>query len=391
MVDSGSRGSAHEIPIQYNAMTIPAELQRIVETLSQHGRPFLVGGCVRDSMLGLSPKDFDVEVFGVNWETLAQSLQPFGPTDIVGNHFGVIKVRAADHEYDFSLPRRERKTGKGHKGFSVEPDPDLGVAEASARRDFTINALMFDPMAEEIVDHHNGLADLKARVLRNTSAAFTEDPLRVMRAFQLAARFDLSLAPETATLCGDMVDSFRELPRERVWGEWRKFATQSTKPSRGLAVLKETGWLVHFPEIAALDGLPQEPAWHPEGDVFKHVGLCLDALVTIPGWIEGGPGTREVLSFAVLATTSERPKPHSGRRRTGWNAGPARATIVRVDRSLIHSLRSSVRHSNCASASGISCRLIMPIKAGHWKARQMQPFAASRGNLSPRRLTNWQT
>lgn len=292
-------------------MTIPADLRRIVDALSKGGRPFLVGGCVRDSLLGLVPKDFDVEVFGMDWNTLAKTLSPFGPTNVVGKHFGVIKVRVNDSEYDISLPRRERKTCEGHKGFSIEPDPDLGEREASARRDFTINALMFDLVAGKIKDHCNGVADLNNRILRHTSPAFREDPLRVLRAFQFAARFNLTLAPETASLCQSMVDTFTELPRERVWGEWHKFATQGTKPSRGLAVLKESGWLKHFPELAALDGLPQEPEWHPEGDVLTHVGHCLDALVSLPGYVTADAETRETLSFAVLchdlgkATTTE--------------------------------------------------------------------------------------
>lgn len=293
-------------------MTIPPDLRRIVHALAKKGRPYLVGGCVRDSVLGLAPKDFDVEVFGMDWNALGETLAPFGPTDVVGNHFGVIKVRVNASEYDISLPRRERKTGEGHRGFSVEPDPNISLREASARRDFTINALMFDLIAGEIVDHHNGVADLNDRILRHTSPAFGEDPLRVLRAFQFAARFDLTLAPETATLCQQMVDTLDQLPRERVWGEWHKFATQAIRPSLGLAVLKETGWLKHFPELAALDGLSQEPEWHPEGDVFTHTGHCLDALISLPGYVNADLKTRETLSFAVLchdlgkATTTER-------------------------------------------------------------------------------------
>lgn len=334
-------------------MTIPAELRRIVDALARHGRPFLVGGCVRDSLLGLVPKDFDVEVFGVDWNTLAEALAPFGPTDIVGSHFGVIKVRANGREYDFSLPRRERKIGEGHKGFSVEPDPTLGEREASARRDFTVNALMFDLIGNRIVDHHGGLDDLKKRVLRHTSSAFTEDPLRVLRAFQFAARFGFDLAPETATLCQNMVDTYSELPRERVWGEWHKFATQATKPSRGLAVLKESGWLVHFPELAALDGLPQEPEWHPEGDVLTHVGLCMDALVALPAWTEDGSKTRETLSFAVLchdfgkAKTTERVEKLGVNRWTSPGHDRAGGPLVETFLERLgspHELRESVRN-----------------------------------------------
>src|SRR5262249_12847645 len=139
--------------------------------------------------------------------------------------------------------------------------------------------IALDPFTGERIDPHGGERDLAARVLRHTSSAFVEDPLRVLRAFQLAARFDFTLAPETAELCRRIVDTFPELPVERVWGEWEKWATKSVTPSRGLTVLEQTHWLKHFPEIAALRGTPQEPEWHPEGDVFTHTQFCLDALV----------------------------------------------------------------------------------------------------------------
>lgn len=256
---------------------------------------------MRDWLLGLDPKDFDVEVAGVDFETLHRILAPFGSTDVIGRSFGVIKLRLGAGEYDFSLPRRESKTGAGHRGFAVAPDPTLSDTEASARRDFTINAIAYDPLADTVIDPHGGQADLRARRLRHTSPAFTEDPLRVLRAFQLAARFDLSLAPETAALCRSISSTFSELPIERVWGEWEKWAAKSSRPSRGLAVLEETGWLRHFPEIGGLRGTPQEPEWHPEGDVFTHTQHCLEALVPLEGWQTAEAGRRRMLTLAVLA------------------------------------------------------------------------------------------
>jgi tRNA nucleotidyltransferase (CCA-adding enzyme) len=266
------------------------------------GRPRLVGGGVRDWLLGFAPKDFDVEVAGVDFETLQRALEPFGATDIVGRSFGVIKLRsrATGAEYDFSLPRRESKTGAGHRGFAVEPDPSLSDADAAARRDFTVNAIALDPFSGALIDPHNGQRDLAARVLRHTSDAFVEDPLRVLRAVQLAARFDFALAPETAALSRSIADTFTELPLERVWGEWEKWAAKSTKPSRGLAVLEETGWLKHFPEVAAMRGTLQEPEWHPEGDVLTHTQHCVDALVVLPEWQASEPTRRRLLMFAVL-------------------------------------------------------------------------------------------
>ena len=272
----------------------------MLDALRRVGRPRLVGGGVRDGLLGLVPTDFDVEVGGVDFESLQRTLAPFGSTDVVGRSFGVIKVRSAASgtDYDFSLPRRESKTGAGHRGFAVDPEPSLSDAEAAARRDFTINAIAYDPFSGEIIDPHGGAADLRARVLRHTSAAFTEDPLRVLRAFQFAARLDFAIAPETAALCRRIAPAFAELPTERVWGEWEKWATRSIRPSRGLAVLEETGWLAHFQEIAALRGTPQEPLWHPEGDVFAHTQCCLDALVALPTWPALSSDPRII--FAVL-------------------------------------------------------------------------------------------
>ena len=269
------------------------------------GRPRLVGGGVRDWLMGLVPDEgtnWDVEVAGVDFETLRRALAPFGATDVVGRSFGVIKVRGrSGAEYDFSLPRRESKTGQGHRGFAVEPDPTLGDRDAAARRDFTVNAVAMDPFTGDVIDPFDGRADLRARVLRHTSAAFGEDPLRVLRGFQLEARLDFTLAPETAALCRQMVGAYAELPVERVWAEWDKWAAKSARPSRGLQVLEETGWIVHFPEVAALRGTPQEPDWHPEGDVMTHTGHCLDALVGLEGWKSSPAARRRLLTFAVLA------------------------------------------------------------------------------------------
>ncbi|PTX91821.1 polynucleotide adenylyltransferase [Opitutus sp. ER46] len=315
----------------------------MLEAARRVGRPHLVGGGVRDWLLGLKPKDFDVEVAGTDFDRLHRALEMFGATDVIGRSFGVIKVRSATSgdEYDFSLPRRESKTGSGHRGFAVAPNPTLTDAEAAARRDFTINAIALDPFTGEIIDPHGGQRDLQARLLRHTSAAFVEDPLRVLRAFQLAARFDLTLAPETAALCRSIAGTYAELPVERVWGEWDKWATKAAKPSRGLAVLEETGWLAHFPEVAALRETPQEPEWHPEGDVFTHTQCCVDALVALPEYQTGTPARRRLLMLAVLAHDFGKPATTARAEKRGamrWvspgheaaGAAPTRAFLRRI-------------------------------------------------------------
>ncbi len=282
-------------------MPVPEPLLAVLRALRAIGRPRLVGGSVRDWLRGDAPKDFDIEVPGVTFDQMLRVLSPFGSTDIVGRSFGVIKLRLGETEYDFSLPRRESKTGAGHRGFAVDADPGLSDAEAAARRDFTINAIAYDPFSEQIIDPHHGEKDLRAGVLRHTSAAFAEDPLRVLRAFQLAGRFDFTLAPETIALCRQISDTFAELPVERVWGEWAKWAEKSSRPARGLQVLEETDWLKHFPEVAALRGTRQDPLWHPEGDVLVHTGHCLNALVRIAEWQSAEPRDRQILTLAVLA------------------------------------------------------------------------------------------
>ncbi|MEY3775273.1 MAG: hypothetical protein RLZZ129_2053 [Verrucomicrobiota bacterium] len=320
-------------------MNLPAHLRQVLEAVRRIGRPRLVGGGVRDWLLGLPCQDFDLEVAGVDFETLHRALAPYGATDVVGRSFGVIKLRHGQHEYDFSLPRRESKTGAGHRGFAIAPDPALTDADAASRRDFTINAIAYDPFSEAIIDPHGGRADLQARILRHTSDAFTEDPLRVLRAMQFSARFDFALAPETAALCRRIADSYNELPVERVWAEWEKWAAKAIKPSRGLTVLEETGWLRHFPEIAALRGCQQDPEWHPEGDVFTHTQCCLDALVALPTWSETATEGRKRLMLAVLAHDFGKPATTQYAERRGvmrWISpgheaagGPITATFLR--------------------------------------------------------------
>jgi len=243
------------------------------------GRPYLVGGCVRDALLhpGRRPKDVDVEVFGLAMDPLVAALATVGTVDEVGRAFAVLKLRRGGEDFDVSLPRTEVKDGPGHTGFTVVPDPATPPALAAGRRDFTLNALMYDPATEEVLDFFGGLADLRDGVLRHTTAAFAEDPLRVLRGAQFAARFGFRFAPDTAALCRELAPAYRELAVERVWGEWRKIAEKGVHVSAALTALADAGWLDHFPQLARLAGVPQDPRWHPEGDVLTHLGLAADA------------------------------------------------------------------------------------------------------------------
>ncbi len=281
-------------------MDFPSELKAILRDTPELNRAYLVGGCVRDALLKLPHKDFDIEVFGVTYEQLEAALCRWGRTDLVGRSFGVVKLRVGEFTFDFTIPRRDSKVAPGHKGFEITFDPDISPREAASRRDFTINSLMHDPREDRVLDFFGGIADLENKVLRHTSAAFVEDPLRVLRGMQFASRFCLKAAPETIELCRSMKGTFGELAPERVRDEWFKWAEKSVVPSVGLHFLNTTGWLEHFPELHNLVGTPQDPGWHPEGDVFLHTCHCCDAMARLPQWREAGSPTRIVYMLAVL-------------------------------------------------------------------------------------------
>jgi tRNA nucleotidyltransferase (CCA-adding enzyme) len=287
----------------YNgAMPVPDELLHLCETIrNADGRALLVGGSVRDGLCGIRPKDWDLEVYGIESDRLKETLSAYGRVDEVGKSFGVMKLTTGSgDDYDFALPRREMKTGAGHKGFEVRPDPSMTFQEAALRRDFTINAIAFDPLEDRIIDTVGGQEDLDRGILRPVSERFKEDPLRVLRGFQMAGRFNLSASDEFIRMAKEVHGAFHELPKERVYGEFEKWASKSVAPSKGLQVLKETGWISHFPEIEALVGCEQPPNWHPEGDVFTHTGHCCDALAEQPAFRARNPNDRTYLMLAML-------------------------------------------------------------------------------------------
>ncbi|MFN7918125.1 MAG: CCA tRNA nucleotidyltransferase [Vicinamibacterales bacterium] len=235
------------------------------------GRALIVGGWVRDRLLGRESKDIDIEVFGVDAAALRALLASIGRVATVGESFQVYKCG----DIDVSLPRRESKSGRGHRGFVVTGDPAMSVEEAARRRDFTVNAISFDPLTQEYLDPFNGRADLDARCLRVVDAdTFADDSLRVLRAVQFAARFDLRLDPATFEICRTI--PLDDLPAERIWGEVEKLLF-APKPSVGLRLALDLGIVERlWPELHALVGCPQEPEWHPEGDVWVHTLQVVD-------------------------------------------------------------------------------------------------------------------
>jgi len=240
------------------------------------GRALLVGGCVRDMALGLPANDIDIEVFGIAPDRLQQILLERYRVEIVGKAFGVLKLHHLP--IDVAVARKESKVGFGHKGFNVRSDPDLSLEEAAARRDFTVNAISYDSLEDELIDPCGGMADLEQKILRHVSDQFCEDPLRVLRAMQFTARFGFSVAAETIELCRTI--EFEGLPMERVYEEWKKLICVSAKPSLGLQFLRACGWIRYFPELEALIDTPQEAEWHPEGDVWTHTGHVMDAFAS---------------------------------------------------------------------------------------------------------------
>jgi tRNA nucleotidyltransferase (CCA-adding enzyme) len=256
------------------ASGVPEKILRLARAVREAGgRALMVGGCVRDRLMGRGAKDWDVEVYGVEPERLRELLDRMGRVNIVGEAFTVYKI---GRDLDVSIPRRERKTGRGHRAFYIEGDPSMSVEDAARRRDFTVNAILEDPLDGELLDPFGGRADLDAKLLRAVSPeTFIEDSLRVLRAAQFAARFGFAVEEKTVELCRSI--DLTDLPSERVWGELEKILLAAREPSVGLRWLDTLGATRQlFPEVEALKDVPQEKEWHPEGDVFVHTLLVCD-------------------------------------------------------------------------------------------------------------------
>jgi tRNA nucleotidyltransferase (CCA-adding enzyme) len=314
-------------------LQLPPALVEIVRELRAPGfRALVVGGAVRDALLGFEAKDIDVEVYGIPYDRLVELLGQHGNVDLVGKSFGVVKFRT----WDFSIPRRDNKIGLGHRDFRSTFDENITPREAASRRDFTINSMAYDPVTGELLDFFGGQADLESRILRATSPAFSEDPLRVLRGMQFACRFDLEIAPETASFARSIASEYSTLPRERVAEEFMKWATKAAWPGRIAAYLVGTGWIVHFPEIGRIRGVPQDPSWHPEGDVGAHTMYVVNAAAHIAerDGLEGDE--RAVLLFSALthdfakADTTELRERDGKMRWTSWGHEPAAGPAARA-------------------------------------------------------------
>ena len=262
---------------------------RIAELVREEGgRAFFVGGYVRDRLLGRENKDIDIEVHGITPETLTRLLGTLGEVTAFGKSFGVFGLRHCG--LDIAMPRSERAVGPGHQDFDCTLDPFIGTRQAAMRRDFTVNALMEDILTGEVLDHFGGLRDLEERIIRHIDdERFAEDPLRVLRGAQFAARFGFAVAPETIAVCRRM--DLSALSSERIFGELEKALLKAEHPSVFFRVLREMDQLdCWFPEIRDLIGVPQPEKYHPEGDVWNHTMQVLDQAAALRGMAENPLG-----------------------------------------------------------------------------------------------------
>lgn len=238
------------------------------------GSTYYVGGYVRDTVLGRDSKDIDLEIHGITPEELYTILKKLGEPIIMGNSFGIMGLR--HYDLDISMPRKDVPNSRGGLDFRDFVDPYIGLKNAARRRDLTMNALMQDVLTGKIIDHFGGVSDLEKGIIRHVDdVTFTEDPLRVLRTAQFAARFQFLVAEETIRLA--QAQRLEKIPRERIWGELEKALMKSDKPSIFFFILREMDQMdVWFPEIKMLIGIEQEKQFHPEGDVWNHTMLALD-------------------------------------------------------------------------------------------------------------------
>ena len=362
---------------------LPPGLARLLADLrAAGGRPYVVGGAVRDALLEFPIKDYDVEVFGLPPGRLEPLLSAHGRVDAVGQAFRVYKlsgVEGVPGALDVALPRRDSKVGPGHRGIAVEGDPGLSVEEASRRRDFTVNAMLFDPVTGEILDHWGGRRDLDARLLRAVDArTFGEDPLRALRAVQFAARYELTVDEATAALCAAM--PLAELPPERVFGEIEKLLLKAHRPSLGLGLLKAWGMLpVVAPELLPLEATPQDPGWHPEGNVWAHTLQVVDEAAALLGDL--GDDRPRQLAVMLGALCHDLGKPGTTRfedgriRSRGHEEAGLPPTTALLDRWNVHTLLGYDVRSQ-----------VLALVAHHLKPGQLYDDRERVGNGAIRRL-----
>lgn len=357
----------------FSSLSYPPIVRDLATSVQQAGgRLLVVGGTVRDHLLGQITNDIDLEIYGLDEGAIIKVLKQFGAVDHVGRQFSIFKLKVGTQFLDISLPRRETKTGSGHRGFTVTADPDLDPANALRRRDFTINAIAVDPLTNEVIDPFHGQSDLAHRQLRVVDAAtFLEDPLRVMRAIQLTARFALRVEAASQSLLTQGVSRVSELPAERFWPEWEKLFLKSQQPSIGLQLAHDIGLFSAItPALQRLSQTAQDPKYHPEGSVWRHALYAVDWAKKI------APENLAVLLAAWL-----------------HDVGKAETTVENNGRirSLGHAEASVTIAESFLSAQGFPPSVIThvrPLIAEHMNAGQLYIHRADLGPGAVRRLAN---
>ena len=267
---------------------LPGRLLKIAGDIREAGgRAFLVGGWVRDALLGKSCRDYDVEVYDMAQDALVPILSKYGRTNLVGKAFGVIHLAMKGLSLDFSFPRTESKVGYGHRGFVVHTDEKLSFKEAALRRDFTINAMGMELPELTLCDPYGGIDDLKTHTLRHVGPAFAEDSLRILRGVQFASRFGCTLAPDTVELCRTL--SLDDLSVERLFEEFKKWLLKPGKPSLGLKAFLDIKLDEYFPEI------------HPFKESWETLGTILDNMVPLRDTLPEA----QAMEFAFAALLSD--------------------------------------------------------------------------------------
>ncbi|MBP5768113.1 MAG: CCA tRNA nucleotidyltransferase [Fibrobacter sp.] len=251
-------GERYEPDIPNRLLSIAGDIR------SAGGRAFLVGGWVRDALLGKDCRDYDIEVYDLTQDELVPILKKYGRTNLVGKAFGVIHLAMKGLSLDFSFPRTESKVGYGHRGFVVHTDEKLSFKEAALRRDFTINAMGMELPELTLCDPYGGIDDLKKGLLRHVGPAFVEDSLRILRGVQFASRFALTLAPETVELCRTL--TLADLSVERLFEEFKKWLMKPGKPSLGLRAFLDIRLNDFFPEV-----LPLRESWEDLGEMLDNM------------------------------------------------------------------------------------------------------------------------
>ncbi|MCK9472984.1 MAG: CCA tRNA nucleotidyltransferase [Sulfurimonas sp.] len=258
----------------------PDKLNIIFDKLYNLGiKPIIVGGFIRDSLVRIDSKDIDIEVYGISsFLELQNILKEFGSVNVVGKSFGVCKLYFEDYDLDFSFPRIDNKVQPGHKGFEIAIDTTLDFKTATSRRDFTINSIGYDVLKKEILDPFGGIDDFKNKILRAVNLeSFSQDPLRVLRAIQFAARFNLKIEDNLFSTCKDMVlkGMLEELPKERIFEEVKKLLLYAKKPSHGFELLKEFGSNIYTQNLSVIDAIAKQKTTNNQTNlVLMLAGLC---------------------------------------------------------------------------------------------------------------------